>query len=164
MRTMEQEKKDVDVIDTGARAPDFELKDHTGETFSLSEHAGQYVLLSFHPLAWTKVCAQQMQSLEEHVDDFEELDVVAVGISVDAVPSKKAWAESLGITETRLLSDFWPHGDVATQYGLFLQDRGISCRANVTVDPEQHVAWTKVYDIPELPDIDEVLQALRGIQ
>ena len=161
---MEQEKRGIDVVDVGTKAPDFELKDHTGETFSLSEHAGQYVLLSFHPLAWTKVCAQQMQSLEEHVDEFNDLDTIAVGISVDAVPSKKAWAESLGITETRLLSDFWPHGDVATKYGLFLSERGFSGRANVIVDPEQHVAWTKVYDIPELPDIDEVLQALRGIR
>ncbi|MBS3773286.1 MAG: redoxin domain-containing protein [Candidatus Thermoplasmatota archaeon] len=161
---MEQEKKDVDVIDTGARAPDFELEDHKGDIFSLSGQAGRYVLLSFHPLAWTKVCAKQMQSLEAHVDDFEELDAIAVGISVDAVPSKKAWAESLDIMETRLLSDFWPHGQVAKKYGLFLPDRGISGRVNVIVDPEQHVAWTKVYDIPELPDIDEVLQALRGIR
>jgi peroxiredoxin len=161
---MDQEKMGMDVIDTGATAPDFELEDHRGDVFSLSGQAGRYVLLSFHPLAWTKVCARQMQSLEKHVKDFEELDAIAVGISIDAVPSKKAWAESLGIMDTRLLSDFWPHGDVATQYGLFLQERGISGRANVIVNPEQHVAWTKVYDIPELPDIDEVIQALRGLR
>ena len=151
-------------IDVGAKAPDFALKDQLGERFSLSGHRGRYVLLSFHPLAWTKVCAQQMQSLEAYVDDFDELHTIAVGISVDATPSKKAWAESLDITETRLLSDFWPHGDVAQKYGLFIADRGISGRANVIVDPEQRVAWTKIYDIPELPDIDEVIQMLRGLQ
>ncbi|MFO8133874.1 MAG: redoxin domain-containing protein [Thermoplasmatota archaeon] len=161
---MEQEKMGMDVIDVGERAPDFELEDHRDDVFSLSEQTGRYVLLSFHPLAWTKVCARQMQSLEAHVEDFEELDAIAVGISVDAVPSKTAWAESLDIMETRLLSDFWPHGEVAQRYGLFLADRGISGRANVIVDPEQHVAWTKVYDIPELPDIDEVIQALRGLR
>ncbi len=161
---MNQEKMDMDVMDNGARAPDFELEGHRGDVFSLSGQTGRYVLLSFHPLAWTPVCAKQMQSLEAHVKDFEELDAIAVGISIDAVPSKKAWAKSLDIMETRLLSDFWPHGAVAQQYGLFLADRGFSGRANVIVDPEQHVAWTKIYDIPEVPDIDEVIRVLRGIR
>ncbi len=151
-------------INIGEKAPDFVLKDHTGDAFSLSAHAGRCVLLSFHPLAWTKVCARQMQSLEAHIDDFERLDTIAVGVSVDAVPSKKAWADSLDIIQTRLLSDFWPHGDVAQRYGLFLPDMGTSGRANVIVNPEQHVAWIKRYDIPELPDIDEVVQVLRGIK
>ena len=161
---MEQGKMGIAGITVGARAPDFKLKDHTSGAFSLSEHRERYLLLSFHPLAWTRVCAQQMQSLEAHVDDFEELHTMAVGISVDAVPSKKAWAESLDITKMRLLSDFWPHGAVAEKYGLFIAARGISGRANVIVDLEQRVAWIKVYDIPELPDIDEVIQTLRGLQ
>lgn len=154
----------VDVTAVGDKAPDFELKSHAGEAFSLSAHAGRYILLSFHPLAWTPVCAKQMQSLEAHAADFKELDAIAVGVSVDPQPSKKAWAKELDITTTRLLCDFWPHGDVAQRYGLFLPDMGTSGRANVIVDPGQQVAWTKQYDIPEVPDIDEVIQVLRGLQ
>jgi peroxiredoxin len=77
------------------------------------------------------------------------------------VPSKKAWAESLGIKNTRLLSDFWPHGKVARAYGLFRKDDGISERANVIIDEKGTVAFIKVYPIGKLPDIEEILDVLK---
>ena len=101
------------MIQTGDPAPNFSLKDQNDKTFDLLEQSGKRVLLSFHPLAWTAFCAGQMKSLEENREALESLNTVAVGISVDSVPCKKAWAESLKITNTRLLSDFWPHGKVA---------------------------------------------------
>ncbi|MFH0913821.1 MAG: redoxin domain-containing protein [Chloroflexota bacterium] len=79
-------------LKTGDTAPDFTLKDQSGKEFRLSESKGKRVLLSFHPLAWTGVCAQQMQSLEKSKGTFDSLNTVAVGISVDSVPTKKAWA------------------------------------------------------------------------
>ena len=76
----------------GDIAPDFILRDQSGKEFKLSDLKGKKVLLSFHPLAWTRVCSQQMQSLEENKNVFESLNTVAVGLSVDTAPSKKAWA------------------------------------------------------------------------
>ncbi|HWQ19192.1 MAG TPA: peroxiredoxin [Methanotrichaceae archaeon] len=145
----------------GDKAKDFSLKDQNGNKFKLSDHLGTKVVLSFHPLAWTSVCAMQMKSLEENKKAFDDLNVVAVGPSVDTVPSKKAWAESLGIKETSLLSDFWPHGGMAQAYGLFRDKEGFSERANVIVDENQNVAFLKVYELKQLPDIDEVLGVLR---
>ena len=109
----------------GEKAPDFSLFDHNKKEFILSNFKGKRVLLSFHPLAWTSVCAEQMKSLEKHYKEFEELNTVAVGINVDSIPSKKAWADSLGIKNTRLLSDFWPHGKIASLYNLFREKEGI---------------------------------------
>ncbi len=109
-------------------AKNFSLKDQNDKTFDLLEQAGKRVLLSFHPLAWTAFCAGQMKSLEENRAALGALNTVAVGISVDSVPCKKAWAESLKITDTRLLSDFWPHGKVA-QTVRPLQGRERLCRA-----------------------------------
>jgi peroxiredoxin len=86
---------------------------------------------------------------------------VAVGVSVDTVPSKQAWAKDLGIEETRLLSDFWPHGEVAKKYGIFLEEKGISGRANVIIDENQKVVFFKVYEIPQLPDIEEIYDFLK---
>jgi len=149
------------VIKVGNKAPDFTLKDQHNKELRLSEFKGKKVLLSFHPLAWTKVCARQMQSLEKNREAFDRLNTVALGLSVDTVPSKHAWAKELGIKETRLLSDFWPHGEVAKLYGIFRAENGISERANIIVDEEQKVIFVKVYDITQLPAIDEIINFLK---
>ncbi len=115
---------------TGYKAKNFSLKDQNGKELSLLQFRGKKVLLSFHPLAWTEVCAKQMQSLEEHKQEFDALKTVALGISVDTVPSKKAWAEYLKIEKTQLLSDFWPHGEVSRIYDNFIEKFGFSGRAN----------------------------------
>jgi peroxiredoxin len=139
----------------------FPQKDQNDTTFDLYENMEKWTLLSFHPLAWTAFCAGQMQSLEDDLEDLLTLGTIAVGISVDSVPCKKAWAESLGITHTPLLCDFWPHGAAAQQYGLFRDANGFSERANVIIDEKGIVKWVKVYPIGELPDIVEVLEALK---
>jgi alkyl hydroperoxide reductase subunit AhpC len=104
-----------------------------------------------------------MQSLEANKGTFDSLNTVALGMSVDSVPCKKAWADSIGVAKTPLLSDFWPHGEVAESYGLFLDDRGISNRANVIIDENKKVVFVKVYDIPQLPDINEIIDFIKGM-
>jgi peroxiredoxin len=151
-------------IKVGAIAPDLTLKTHLYKQFQLSQIEGKNVLLSFHPLAWTSVCAKQMKSLEENKQKFEELNTVAVGVSVDPVPSKKAWAESLGIKETSLLSDFWPHGEVAKLYGIFREKEGVSERANVLVDQFKKIQFCEVYEMNKLPDISKILDKLKKIK
>lgn len=148
-------------VEVGDLVADFVLKDNRGKEVRLSDLKGKKVLLSFHPLAWTSVCAAQMKSLEENLKEFEKLNTVALGISVDSVPCKNAWAKSLEIKETKLLSDFWPHGGVAIQLGLFRDKVGSSERANVILDENQKVIFVKVYDIPQLPDIKEILNFLK---
>ncbi|MGB2907953.1 MAG: redoxin domain-containing protein [Candidatus Aminicenantaceae bacterium] len=147
-------------IQVGNTAPDFRLKDNRGNETRLADYRGKRVLLSWHPLAWTSVCAAQMKSLEENKAAIAELNMVALGLSVDSVPSKNAWAKELGVAETRLLSDFWPHGGVAKAYGLFREEQGTSQRANVILDEAGQVVFVKVYDIPQLPDISEIFQFL----
>ena len=154
---MEEERS----IKVGDHAPDFSIKDQDQNEFGLSLHGGKRVLLSFHPLAWTGICAEQMKSLEENQEVFESLNTIAVGISVDSVPCKKAWAESLAIKNTRLLSDFWLHGEVAKRYGIFNDEFGFSRRANIIVDEEQKVVFFKVYEIKTLPDLSEILDFLK---
>lgn len=149
------------ILKIGDKAPDFTLKDQHNEEMRLSAQRGKKVLLSFHPLAWTKVCARQMQSLEQNNGKFNQLNTVALGMSVDTVPSKHAWAKELGVKETRLLSDFWPHGAVAGLYGIFRKENGFSERANIIIDEEQKVIFIKIYDIPQLPDIDEIFGFLK---
>jgi len=145
----------------GDKISDFTLKDQHNKELRLSDLKGKKVLLSFHPHAWTKVCAKQMQSLEENLKRFEDLNTIAFGVSVDTVPSKHAWAKELGIKNTRLLSDFWPHGNVAQKLGLFREQEGFSERANIIIDEEQKVVFLKIYEIPQLPDIEEIIDSLK---
>ena len=148
----------------GDKARDFTLLDQNGKSFQLSKFRGRKrVLLSFHPLAWTGICARQMKSLERYQERFEALRTVAVGLSVDSVPCKSAWAKSLQLKKTRILADFWPHGNVAKKFGLFRDKHGTSERANVIIDERGRIVYYKVYPIKTLPSISEVIQALKRL-
>lgn len=143
----------------GRKAKDIVLKDHNGEEFRLSNYRGRKVLLSFHPLAWTPVCADQMKALEKNQKTFDKLNTVAVGLSVDSVPAKAAWAKHLKITKTPLLADFWPHGQAAKSLGI-LRKEGFSERANIIVDEKGKIMYVKIYPIRQLPDLEEILKVL----
>jgi len=152
------------IIQPGDPAGNFSLKDQNDKTFDLFENIGKRTLLSFHPLAWTPFCATQMKSLEDNLDMFVSLNTVAVGISVDSIPCKKAWAENISISKTPLLCDFWPHGMVAEQYGLFRFANGFSERANVIVDENQKVVFVRVYPVHSVPDIREVITFIKNLK
>jgi peroxiredoxin len=150
------------MIDIGSQAPEFLLKDQNGKTVKLSSYKGKKVLLSFRPLAWTSVCHDQMRLLEENHTRFDELNTVALGIGVDSIPSNKAWGQSMDIKNTKLLSDFWPHGEVAKSYGIFRDKDGFSERAHIIVDEEQKVAFAKIYPTAQLPDFQEIFEFLNS--
>jgi len=148
-------------LQVGEEAPDFELRSHRGGTVKLSDfRRKRQVVVAFHPLAFTPVCASQMCRYESDLQHFEALDAAVLGISVDPQPSKSAWAQTLGPISFDLLSDFYPHGEVARKYGVFRDRDGISERAIFVVDRNGRIAWAKTYDIPEQPDNRELLRAL----
>lgn len=153
----------MELIKAGAPAPDFTLENPDEEAVELRQYRGKKVLLSWHPIAWTGVCTDQMRSLEVNWEKFQALNTVAFGVSVDPSACKRAWAAVLRIQHISLLSDFWPHGKVAQDYGIFIDEFGMSQRANIIIDEKGFVAWVKVYPMDQLPDIQEVLQVLSGI-
>ncbi len=148
------------MMKAGEKAPGFVLSDQHGEKTDLASLRGRKVILSFHPLAFTPVCAKQMRALEENKYQFEKLNALALGVSVDSVPAKRAWAKDLRIKGTKLLSDFWPHGAVAEAYGVFRAGDGYSERAVIILDEDGIVRWSKVYPISEVPDMREILDKL----
>jgi peroxiredoxin len=163
LQKKERSREGIVRIALGSQAPEIALPNQEGEGVDLATLRGRRVLLSFHPLAWTRVCALQMKALEANAAAFESANTVALGISVDPVPCKKAWAESLGITQTKLLSDFWPHGAAASALGLFLEKEGFSQRAAVILDEKGVVRFAKVYPMREVPNIDEQIEFLRNM-
>src|SRR4051812_42552472 len=152
-------------LKAGDEAPDFELRTHRGGTVKLSAFRGQKnVVIAFHPLAFTPVCATQMCGYESDLSRFEQAGAAVLGVSIDAQPAKAAWARSLGPISYDLLSDFHPHGEVAEKYGVFRPKEGFSERAIFVVDKAGRIAWSKVYDIPEQPRNEDVFQALESLR
>jgi peroxiredoxin len=150
------------IIKLGKSVKNFTLADQFGQDVVLSRMKGRRVLLSFHPLAWTPVCTRQMQSLEKNKKVFDTLNTIAVGLSVDSVPSKAAWAKAIKVKHTKLLADFWPHGGVAKSMGLFRDQNGFSQRANVILDEKGKVCFVTVYPVADLPDINEIIAFLKN--
>ncbi len=147
-------------IKVGETAPEFKVQDNNEKEIRLSDYRGKKVLLSWHPLAWTPVCTDQMRALENNWQTLEKLNTIPLGFSVDPVPTKKVWAIALVITKLIMPSDFWPHGKVARDYGIFDETGGYSERANIIVDENGKIKWVKVYPSAQLPDINEVLGVL----
>ena len=144
-------------LKVGDQAPEFTLINQQEEKMAPMSLEGKRILLSFHPLAWTSVCEIQMRTLELKKAIFDEFKVIAFGISVDSAQSKKAWATSMGVKDTNLLADFWPHGEIAQKFGLFIKDMGLSERANVLISLDRTIEWIKVYEMHKVPDIEEII-------
>jgi peroxiredoxin len=102
-----------------------------------------------------------MKSLENNFDKLAELNTVALGIGVDSAPSNKAWAQSMNIKKTRLISDFWPHGEVSKLFGAFREADGFSERANILIDENGTIVFTRLYPTGQLPDIQEIINFLK---
>jgi len=100
--------------------------------------------------------------LDADLAKFEAEDTQVLGISVDYTASNAAWAKSLGIQELLLLSDYWPHGEVAQKYGV-LRKQGFTERATFIVDKQGIIRFTHIYELDELPTNEELFKALREI-
>jgi alkyl hydroperoxide reductase subunit AhpC len=120
------------------------------------------VIIAFHPGAFTNVCSAEILDLELRKDELSAEGAQTVTISADAPASKAAWGKAIGAKETPLLADFWPHGEVAKQYGVFNEKLGMAERATFIVDEDGKVIWKKVYDMHDVPDLEEVKGALRS--
>src|SRR5580698_4927943 len=151
-------------ISVGAAAPDFTLKDQNQKEVKLSEFQGKKnVVIMFYPLDWSPVCTNEHACVVNDMKKFDTLDAQVLGLSVDSAWSHKAYAEKMGI-KYPLLADFNPRGAVAEQFGVYLADKGITGRAIAIVDKGGKIAWFKNYDIPVVPDIKEVSEALAKVK
>ncbi len=121
-------------LENDTQAPDFELANQYGEHVRLSDFRGRRpVALVFFPLAFSSRCTGELCVLRDNLELFREQDVELLGISVDSKATLRAWAEQQGYDFT-LLADFWPHGEVAREYGVFLESKGFANRATFVID------------------------------
>lgn len=151
-------------VEVGDGAPDFELKDQHGTPVKLSGYRGKKnVVLIFYPLAFSGICTGELCTIR---DEFSSLgsseDVEVVTVSVDSMFAHRAWGEQEKY-DFPLLSDFWPHGEVARTYGVFDEASGLSIRGTFVIDREGVVRWKVVNAIPDARDIGEYRKALAAL-
>jgi peroxiredoxin len=115
-------------------APDFDLPNQFGEHIRLHDFRGRKaVALVFFPLAFSSTCTTELCDLRDNLNLFQNDSVELIGISVDSKATLRAFAEAEGYDFT-LLADFWPHGAVSKEYGVFLEEKGFANRATFLID------------------------------
>jgi len=121
-------------LENDTQAPDFELPNQFGEHVRLGEFKGKKpVALVFFPLAFSSTCTTEMCDLRDNLAMFKTNGIELIGISVDSKATLRSFAEAEGYDFT-LLADFWPHGGVAKEYGVFLDEKGYANRATFLID------------------------------
>ena len=129
------------MLEVGASAPDFTCKDQNGRPVSLAGFRGvKNLLLVFFPLAFTGICQGELDYVQERLAAFQSDEMVTMAISVGPPPTHKVWATSSGFTFP-VLSDFWPHGAVASAYGVFNPVAGYANRGTFLVDRSGVIAF-----------------------
>jgi peroxiredoxin len=147
------------VIEPGAAAPDFTLRDQDGRKVSLADFRGQTVVLVFYPSDFSPVCTDQLSVYQEVLSELEHRGVSLLGISVDGAFCHKAFQDHLHLT-IPLLADFHPKGEVARAYGVWSDDYGVSSRALVMVGPDGRVEWSYLSPPLEVPGANLIFDAL----
>ena len=146
----------------GGPAPDFTLRDQFGQHVTLSSYRGtKAVLLLFYPFAFSGVCTGEMAAVRSRLDEFLTFDSEVLAISCDPMFALRAFADADGLNFP-LLSDFWPHGAVATAYGVFDESSGSALRSSYVVDKDGNLAWAVHNAMPDGRDLDEHLARLHA--
>ena len=147
----------------GDAAPDFTLVNQFGESVTLSDFAGKKpVVLVFYPLSFSGVCKGELCELRDNFSVFDRDNVELLAISVDSKYVQKAFADQEGY-KFSVLADFWPHGAVAKQYGVFLDEAGISNRATFVIDKDGILAAKFVTAPGQARSLQEYQRALDSL-
>ncbi|WP_031507287.1 peroxiredoxin [Streptomyces megasporus] len=150
-------------IEVGTKAPEFELRNQHGETVRLADFKGRKnVVLLFYPFAFTGVCTGELCALRDELPRFVNDDVQLLAVSCDSPFSLRVFADQEGL-DYPLLSDFWPHGNVAREYGVFNEEKGCAVRGTFIIDKEGVVRWTVINAIPDARDLNEYAKALESL-
>ncbi len=121
-------------------------------------------LVVFYPFDWSSTCTNEMELLRDRRDAFEELGIQPVGISRDSPWTHIAWTQVLDLN-FGLLSDF--NGEAVKAFGVGFEYRGfrdVARRTAFLVDEASVIRATWAYDTGDVPDVDEWLEAARGLQ
>ncbi len=130
--------------EVGTEASGFTLKDQNNQDVTLSSFRGERsVLVVFYPFAFSPVCTGELSAVRDDLASFQNSEVQILAVSVDHPFALKGWADAQGYAFP-LLADFWPHGKVAQDYGVFNAKAGFALRGTFLVDTTGTVRFAEV--------------------
>lgn len=148
----------------GASAPDFTLTDQYGGEVSLHDVRGRKnAVVVFYPFAFSGICTGELREIRDSLEDFQHDDIQVFTISCDPMFSLRTWADAEGHFFP-LLSDFWPHGEVARAYGVFNDHDGSARRGTFLVDRAGTLVWSEVKDAGQRRDFSCYRAALAALR
>ena len=151
------------VLELGAVAPDFTLRDQHGKAHQLSSLRGEKaVLLVFFPFAFSGVCTGELTGFRDRLGDFETDTTTLLTLSCDPIFTQRAFADRDALFFP-LLSDFWPHGEVARAYGVFDEHNGGPRRSSYVIDRAGRITYGLHNEPGEARDLDAQAAALAAI-
>ncbi len=147
----------------GSMAPDFELVNQHGQKIPLSSFQGKKnVVVIFYPFAFSGICTGELCALRDDLAAFQNEKVELISISCDPMYANKVFAEQEGY-KFQVLSDFWPHGDIAKAYGVFDENRGCATRGSFIIGTDGKIKWMVVNGLGEARNIAEYKAALSAL-
>lgn len=146
----------------GESAPDFELVNQFGEPVRLSDFRGRNVVIVFYPFAFSGICTGELCEIRDNLALFEDADAAVLAVSVDSKFAQRAYAEQENYGFD-LLADFWPHGAVASAYGVFDTESGMAKRGTFILDAAGIVRYVVVNPRGEARDLKEYRAALAAL-
>ena len=147
------------ILAPGTRAPDFQLESDPQKKVSLKDFRGKRIVLVFYPADFSPVCGDQLALLNECLDEFEEMNVQLIGISVDGAWCHQAYANNRKL-KFPLLADFQPKGAVAKAYGVYDEQWGTSQRAIFVINEDGIIEWSYLSPIDVNPGAAGIFAAL----
>lgn len=150
-------------LDVGEAAPDFVLPDPDRAPVTLSQYlAGRVGVVVFFPWAFTSVCTSELCAVRDRLPELANDVSGTVAISCDATATLRELRSQQGL-DFPLLSDHWPHGEVASAYGVFDADLGAAVRGTFVVDRDLVVRWRVVNAVPDAREVDDYVRALASL-
>lgn len=147
----------------GQAAPDFELVNQHGEKVSLASFKGEKnVVILFYPFAFSGICTGELCAMRDDLEAFQNENVQLLAISCDPMFAQRAFAEQEGY-KFPVLSDFWPHGAVATAYGVFQEARGCATRGTFVIDKDGILRWQIVNGMGDARNIVDYKAAIAAL-
>jgi len=148
-------------VDVGQQAPDFTLRDETGQEVALASLRGRNVVLIFFPAAFSGICTKEFHTATDLAEKYGAAGAEVFGVSVDSPYSLKAFKRDENLS-VRFLSDFHPKGAMSEQYEAYIPEAGVATRATYVIDKDGKIAYKSINHPGQVRDQGEIVDALAG--
>ena len=155
----------------GKPAPDFcrpAVVNYDFKDVKLSDYKGKWLVLFFYPLDFTFVCPTEIIAFSKKADEFRKINCEVVAASCDSQYSHFAWVSTprkeggLGEMNIPILAD--KDLSMARDYGVLIEEAGISLRGMFIIDPKGILRQITINDLPVGRNVDEAMRLVKAFQ